>query len=174
MNSSGSRLNTAIFVRVLGFERGVSDLTSEGGRCLTIEQLWCLQQAEAVERKVGKLLLPHGVPCGCGSKLTQQRTAGFSPWFHLPGFHFGYFFLTHSHGILAVGFLLVPPCHPNRRPEFGEAPRSNRRRLTLCLIRLVVLLLACWEGFKTLEAFILLQWVCLKWQFVRTAWRLTS
>ena len=34
---------------------------------------------------------------GCGSKLSQEGTAGFSLWFHLPGFHFGYLFLTHSH-----------------------------------------------------------------------------
>ena len=37
-----------------------------------------------------------GVLVGCGSKFSHQRTAGFSPWFHLPGFHFGYLFLTHS------------------------------------------------------------------------------
>ena len=34
---------------------------------------------------------------GCGSKLNYQGTAGCSPSFHLPGFHFGYIFLTHSH-----------------------------------------------------------------------------
>ena len=33
---------------------------------------------------------------GYGSKLRHQ-TAGFSPCFHLPGFHLGYLFLTHSH-----------------------------------------------------------------------------
>ena len=32
---------------------------------------------------------------GCGSKLDHQGTAGFSPCFHLPGFHFGCLFLTH-------------------------------------------------------------------------------
>ena len=32
-----------------------------------------------------------------GSNLNHQGTAGFSLWFHLPGFHFGYLFLTHSH-----------------------------------------------------------------------------
>ena len=42
---------------------------------------------------------------GCGSKLNHQGTAGFSPCFLLPGFHFGYHFLTHSHiNGLAVGF----------------------------------------------------------------------
>ena len=28
--------------------------------------------------------------------FTRNWTAGFSPRFHLPGFHFGYLFLTHS------------------------------------------------------------------------------
>ena len=40
----------------------------------------------------------HGFPrYGYGSELNHHRTAGFSPWFHLPGFQFGYLFLTHSH-----------------------------------------------------------------------------
>ena len=30
-------------------------------------------------------------------KLNHQGTTGFSPCFHLPGFHLGYLFLTHSH-----------------------------------------------------------------------------
>ena len=34
---------------------------------------------------------------GCGSKLNHQGAAGCSPSFHLPGFHFGCIFLTHSH-----------------------------------------------------------------------------
>ena len=34
---------------------------------------------------------------GYGSKLNHQGTAGFSPCYHLPGFHFGYTFLTQSH-----------------------------------------------------------------------------
>ena len=29
--------------------------------------------------------------------MKHQGTAGFSPFSHLPGFHFGYLFLTHSH-----------------------------------------------------------------------------
>ena len=31
---------------------------------------------------------------GYGSKLSHQGTAGLGPWFYLPGFHFGYLFLT--------------------------------------------------------------------------------
>ena len=35
---------------------------------------------------------------GCGSKLNDRRGyAGFGPCFHLPGFHFGTGFLSHSH-----------------------------------------------------------------------------
>ena len=30
------------------------------------------------------------LPYGCGSKLDHQGTTGVSPWFYLPGFHFGY------------------------------------------------------------------------------------
>ena len=33
---------------------------------------------------------------GYGSKLNHRGIAGFSPCFHLPGFHFGYPFLPHS------------------------------------------------------------------------------
>ena len=43
------------------------------------------------------LVRTSGVPFGYGSKLNHQGTAGLSPCFHLPGFHFGYLFLTHSH-----------------------------------------------------------------------------
>ena len=43
---------------------------------------------------------------GCGSKLNNWGYASFSLWFHLPGFHFGYAFLTHSH--LFVFVLRVP------------------------------------------------------------------
>ena len=40
--------------------------------------------------------------CGHGSKLNLQVTAVFSPWFHLPGFHVGHIFLTHSHVNVSV------------------------------------------------------------------------
>ena len=33
---------------------------------------------------------------GYGSKLNHKKTAGFSPCFHLLGFHWGYPFLTHT------------------------------------------------------------------------------
>ena len=34
---------------------------------------------------------------GCGSKLNRTGYAGFGLCFHLPGFHFGTGFLSHSH-----------------------------------------------------------------------------
>ena len=40
-------------------------------------------------------------PNGYGSKLNNKGTAGFSPCFHLPGFHFGYL-LTHSQMSLQI------------------------------------------------------------------------
>ena len=33
----------------------------------------------------------------CRTCAHHQGTADYSPCFHLPGFHFGYLFLTHSH-----------------------------------------------------------------------------
>ena len=48
-----------------------------------------------------------------GSKLSHQRTAGFSPCFHLPGFQFGVtLFLTHIH-------------HPSASPSSGQMPCSS-------------------------------------------------
>ena len=46
----------------------------------------------------------HSPQYGCGSKLNHQGTAGFSPSFHLPGFHFGYICLTEP----VFVFLLAP------------------------------------------------------------------
>ena len=39
---------------------------------------------------------------GIGSRLHHQGTAGFSAWFHFPGFHFGRLFLTHSHFLAMI------------------------------------------------------------------------
>ena len=54
--------------------------------------LYAWRMAEAQSASDGKFR-----PFGGGSKLNQLGTTGFSPWFHLPGFHFGYPFSTHSH-----------------------------------------------------------------------------
>ena len=40
-------------------------------------------------RATGDEALLPSVGYGYGSKLSHQRTAGFSPRFHLPGFHLG-------------------------------------------------------------------------------------
>ena len=40
---------------------------------------------------------------GYGSKFSHQGTAGFGPWLHLPGCHFGCPILIHSH--MMSGFL---------------------------------------------------------------------
>ena len=39
----------------------------------------------------------YALPCWCGSILNRRGYAGFGPCFHLPGFHFGTGFLSHSH-----------------------------------------------------------------------------
>ena len=66
-------------------------------------------------------------PHGYESKFSQV-TAGFSLWFHLLGFHFGYLFLTHNHtGIAASTFTLVfynkvahlTPCSSAGGANFG-------------------------------------------------------
>ena len=61
-----------------------------------------------------------------GSKLNQQGTAGFGPCFYLPGFHFGYIFLTHSHVGFASTFPVV--CGSFGRDERGRAPNSTRHK----------------------------------------------
>ena len=42
-------------------------------------------------------------------RIVLQGTVGFSP-FHLPGFHFGYIFLTHSHVFDSQQILQVSTC----------------------------------------------------------------
>ena len=54
---------------------------------------------------------------GCGSKLSHQRTAGFTLCFHLPGFHFEYIFSTHSQ----VVDTMVRPANPKAR-RLGVLP----------------------------------------------------
>ena len=54
------------------------------------------------------------------SKLNKQGTAGFSAWFHLAGFHFGYLFLTQAMwvkiGVPQNGFPFCLPLKPPKRP----------------------------------------------------------
>ena len=92
------------------------------------------------EEKVGSMCLSQvspekGTPIfgeleiGVGQNLTtRNRTAGFSPWFHLPGFHLGYPFLTHSH----IGTSSLPRKASRQLRALGStgtpAARSARRR----------------------------------------------
>ena len=55
---------------------------------------------------------------GCSSKLNRRGYAGFGPCFHLPGFHFGTVFLTHSQNGKVqfqpkIGFVIPLTC-PHR------------------------------------------------------------
>ena len=60
-------------------------------------------------------------PCEYEPKQNHQGTAGFSPWFHLPGFHFGCPFLTHSHaGSIKFAFDRPPPSPGQTEHEVGE------------------------------------------------------
>ena len=76
---------------------------------------------------------PSASPNGYGSKLNHQGTAGFSPCFHLPGFHFGYIFLTHSqirkwHLLFQWGYLnswLSPCVRRDRSREQRQAFQSK-------------------------------------------------
>ena len=63
-------------------------------------------------------------PSGCGSKLNRRGYAGFGPCFHLPGFHFGTGFLSHSQ----VNSPKVESLASGLHPSFGlgrEAPRAS-------------------------------------------------
>ena len=85
---------------------------------------------------------PKGqTPAGCGSKLNHQGTAGCSPSFHLPGFHFGYIFLTHSQLVACCNLWLARMSwnrtqlteHAKHRDQVLESGRwthrhSGRRR----------------------------------------------
>ena len=42
--------------------------------------------------------------------VDHDGTAGFSPCFHLPGFRFGYLFLTHSHIYIYILYINYYMC----------------------------------------------------------------
>ena len=58
-------------------------------------------------------------------KIEPQGTAGFSLLFHLPGFHFGYLFLTRSH-LLVLGCAKSVTELPLK--PFDHQGRGGRRR----------------------------------------------
>ena len=60
---------------------------------------------------------------GCGSKINHYGTAGFSPCFHLPGFHFGYLFFPNVIRMAADdpwGGVVLPPLAPRDTPRQSE------------------------------------------------------
>ena len=103
---SGSLAATASGLRLLG-GAGIQMRRQQAGRAAAAQRG---QPAQAAARRlasaprdvaasfatageVGFLVFGYGY----GSKLNHPATAGFSPWFHLPGLHLGYLFLSHSH-----------------------------------------------------------------------------
>ena len=69
---------------------------------------------------------------GCGSKLNHQGTAGCSPCFLLPGFHFGYPFLTHSHIIRRPFSSFLEP-NEVRCPTSGDLSEQSSFVDWVCL-----------------------------------------
>ena len=59
----------------------------------------------------------EGPPNLYGPKLYHQRTAGFSPWFHEPGFHSGYLFLSHW---FSLGFMPFTGGNPSISIQKGQ------------------------------------------------------
>ena len=55
----------------------------------------------------------QGASNGCGSKLNRRGYAGFGPCFHLQGFHFGTFFVSHSQMALACDAVARPAPRPS-------------------------------------------------------------
>ena len=63
------------------------------------------------------------------NKTTRNGTAGFSLWFHLPGFHLGCLFLTHSHTkpiMLSQDLSRTRPIRGVFPPKSGLNPTTNR------------------------------------------------
>ena len=78
---------------------------------------------------------------GRGSKLTGRGYAGFGPCFHLPGFHFGTGFLSHSHMDVSsklwfLKMVEVPSRFPlARTPKKVDSPFSEKHRHMIAIWR---------------------------------------
>ena len=96
--------------------RGPFQLTTHQLLQTHLAPLQKLPLAQGLMRRASLWQLKKVLPSshGCGSNLSHQGTAGFSLWFHFPGLHFGYLFLTHCH--MAMGFS-NPNCTPNEHPN---------------------------------------------------------
>ena len=71
------------------------------------------------------------VVCGCGSKLSNWGYAGFSLPVHLPGFHFGPPFFSHTHvsknkaqdgGLCPLNVFVNQPGVPNPKHKLAPVP----------------------------------------------------
>ena len=88
---------------------------------------------------------------GCGSKLNHHGTTIFSLCVHLPGFHFGYLFLTHSQVPIASNLKTWIP--GLRMDSTNVSAESTGRRQTPCDLR----------GCSVLEAQSLNGYTAEKW-----------
>ena len=82
----------------------------------------CLHSSRAPNMQKRSLVRPSvdmGEPFGCGSKFNRRGYADFGPCFHLPGFHFGTGFLSHSH-------MREPFVKPKRR-RLGQVGHTDER-----------------------------------------------
>ena len=75
---------------------------------------------------------------GYGSRLNHHRTAGFSLCFHLPGFRFGYLFLTNTHIVTHDWALcslrpgrIARPKHANRAARSMTDVHAFRKKQSL-------------------------------------------
>ena len=64
------------------------------------------------------------VHVGMGSTLNHQGTAGFSPSFHLTGFHLWYLFLTRSQSVASRHYALVKILAKDPLNGFPENTRT--------------------------------------------------
>ena len=74
----------------------------------------------------------HRCHMGMGQKNNPRKTAGFSPCVHLPGFHFGYLFLTHSHKQVAKRSFT----RRSLKPSIQRGIHPGILGLLLCLVLL--------------------------------------
>ena len=99
--------------------------------------------------------LTQKLPCGYGSKLNHQGTAGFSPCFHLPGY-FGHLFLTHGH--VAVGSRMdavrkeIARCQPQSPKSLSGSLPNDRSPKHACSDSKAAFSLLTLESASTLEA----------------------
>ena len=90
----------------------------------------------------------HHPPYRYGSKLNHQRTTGFSPCFHLPGFHFGVtLFLTHSRiSTFKAQTTNSKASETSRHPHLALREASSSSEPSTSLIRRFLSRRRCFHG----------------------------